>query len=109
MFLQFVALVDVKYLTLQLMILLVTHLPITVHIHSNPDIPPLSIHRSLWWYVEGSGKANYLIVWNFCSQTFTGIERRWRYFEGRGGGAIYLGLTVHKMRAFTLFQGCSSG
>lgn len=47
--------------------LLMTHQPITLHIHSNPDIAPLSIHSNLWWYVEGSGEAKCFIVGNFCS------------------------------------------
>lgn len=99
------AFVDVKYLTMQIMTLLVTYLPITVHIHSNSDIPPLPFHRILWWYVESSGKAKYLIVWEFLFTDFHGRQARVVLFREEGVGAIYLGLTYIKCELLRFFRG----
>jgi hypothetical protein len=46
-----------------------------------PNIAPLYIHRNLWRYVEDGGKSKYCVTQNFCSQTFMGTKREWRYTE----------------------------
>ena len=39
-----------------------------------------TVRRHLWRYDEGGGTLKYVIVENFCLQTFVGAKRGWRYF-----------------------------
>jgi len=48
-------------------------------VQSSLDRAPLFVHCSLWPYTAGGSKWKHCITGNFCSQTFIGVMRGWRY------------------------------
>jgi len=48
-------------------------------VQSSLDRAPLFVHCSLWRYTAGGSKWKYCITGNFCSWTFMGATRGWRY------------------------------
>jgi hypothetical protein len=65
--------------TLPFTFTLYTHTHTHTHTKSNPDISSLFVRRSLWRYIEGSGKWKYCMIGNFSSQTIMEAKWWWRY------------------------------